>query len=220
VQENLIGKLLGSLSDHQLDFTSTFRKLADQLITDNIILDQALLPFFNEWKNELVQSGLNLTHVNQQMNSINPCYIPRNHYVEKAIDLAYQNDFSFLLKLHNILTDPFIEKKKIVFMRNLPLHRKLLPTLSAEHNMRKELFAILLLNFICTQCFASSSKMADSINQFTLDVGKYLSKTNPDQNAFLSPLSISSALSMVAVGAKGSTLKEMQKTLKLSANTT
>lgn len=120
LQERLSGKLQGLLSDHQLDFTTTYRKLADQLIQNEMILDEQLVPFFNEWKNELRKEGLNLTTINQKMNSINPTYIPRNHLIEKAIDLAYQNDFSFYYNLLSILSEPFTEKEEYITFAQPP----------------------------------------------------------------------------------------------------
>lgn len=81
--------------------------------------------------------------------------------------------------------------------------------------MNKTILSIILLGLFTNQAFALSAKMADSVNSFTLEIGKYLAKTKPQDNAFISPLSISSALAMTASGAKGATLKEMQKTLRL-----
>lgn len=47
--------------------------------------------------------------------------------------------------------------------------------------------------------------------KFCLDFFKELSKVKRNENIFFSPLSISAALSMVQLGARGNTAKEMEK---------
>ncbi len=46
---------------------------------------------------------------------------------------------------------------------------------------------------------------------FALDLYRALSESNAEENMFFSPLSISAALSMVYLGARGDTAKEMEK---------
>lgn len=46
---------------------------------------------------------------------------------------------------------------------------------------------------------------------FALDLYRAISVDNPDGNLFFSPLSISAALSMVYLGARGATAEEMAK---------
>ncbi len=46
---------------------------------------------------------------------------------------------------------------------------------------------------------------------FALDLYRALSEINAEGNVFFSPLSISAALSMVYLGARGDTAKEMEK---------
>ncbi|XP_026146848.1 leukocyte elastase inhibitor-like [Carassius auratus] len=52
---------------------------------------------------------------------------------------------------------------------------------------------------------------------FALDLYRALSKSNAAGNMFFSPLSISAALSMVYLGARGDTAKEMEKVLSFSS---
>ncbi len=61
-----------------------------------------------------------------------------------------------------------------------------------------------------------SNSIVESNNQFALDLYNRLSKTN--KNLFFSPLSISTALTMVYEGAKGETEKQMSHVLYLSLN--
>ncbi|XP_050994023.1 leukocyte elastase inhibitor-like isoform X2 [Labeo rohita] len=52
---------------------------------------------------------------------------------------------------------------------------------------------------------------------FALDLYRALSANNAEENVFFSPLSISAALSMVYLGARGDTAKEMAKVLSFSS---
>ncbi|XP_060773786.1 leukocyte elastase inhibitor-like [Neoarius graeffei] len=52
---------------------------------------------------------------------------------------------------------------------------------------------------------------------FALDLYRAISSNNPDGNLFFSPLSISAALSMVYLGARGATAEEMAKVLSFSS---
>ncbi|XP_006007369.1 leukocyte elastase inhibitor B isoform X2 [Latimeria chalumnae] len=56
-------------------------------------------------------------------------------------------------------------------------------------------------------------KISDANTLFTLDLFKNFNETNPTGNIFFSPFSISSALAMVYLGAKGSTADQMEKVL-------
>ncbi|NXN95724.1 ILEU inhibitor, partial [Rhinopomastus cyanomelas] len=50
-------------------------------------------------------------------------------------------------------------------------------------------------------------------SRFALDLLRRFNETNPTGNVFFSPLSVSAALAMVVLGAKGNTEAQMQKTL-------
>ena len=53
--------------------------------------------------------------------------------------------------------------------------------------------------------------ISSSNTGFALDLYRTLSRANPTGNIFISPLSISSALAMVYLGAKGDTAAQMAK---------
>lgn len=54
---------------------------------------------------------------------------------------------------------------------------------------------------------------------FALDLYRAISAENPDGNLFFSPLSVSAALSMVYLGARGTTADEMAKVWEFILNT-
>ena len=54
------------------------------------------------------------------LNAINPAYIPRNHQIQDVIDLAYENNFSKMLEMIEVVQDPFKEKDKYSSYMNAP----------------------------------------------------------------------------------------------------
>uniref|UniRef100_A0A3Q0RX91 Serpin family B member 1 n=1 Tax=Amphilophus citrinellus TaxID=61819 RepID=A0A3Q0RX91_AMPCI len=61
------------------------------------------------------------------------------------------------------------------------------------------------------------SAISSSNTVFALELFRTLSQANPDGNIFVSPLSISSALAMVYLGARGDTAAQMAKVLSFSS---
>ncbi|WP_373233361.1 serpin family protein [Cohnella sp.] len=62
-------------------------------------------------------------------------------------------------------------------------------------------------------------RVVEASNSFGMRLYREISRANPNMNVFISPLSISSALSMVYNGASGTTLEEMAKSLGLDGMT-
>nr|XP_033790792.1 leukocyte elastase inhibitor [Geotrypetes seraphini]XP_033790793.1 leukocyte elastase inhibitor [Geotrypetes seraphini]XP_033790794.1 leukocyte elastase inhibitor [Geotrypetes seraphini]XP_033790795.1 leukocyte elastase inhibitor [Geotrypetes seraphini]XP_033790796.1 leukocyte elastase inhibitor [Geotrypetes seraphini] len=60
-------------------------------------------------------------------------------------------------------------------------------------------------------------KLTLANTQFALDMYHKLSESKPNENMFFAPLSITSALSMMYLGAKGDTANQMSKTLHIDA---
>lgn len=112
----LVKQLLAIMEANKADFTNTFRKLADYLAGEPAYLyellehNEQLQDWLNNWQVRLADDGNNMESVANNMNAINPIYIPRNHLVEEVIDAAYQNDFSKFETLHEVLSNPFVER--------------------------------------------------------------------------------------------------------------
>jgi uncharacterized protein YdiU (UPF0061 family) len=104
---DLITDWLQHLQDRQLDYTLSFRELADRLLQDNA-------PVFGEfeanWKARVLAQGLEPPAVRDRMNAVNPLFIPRNHQVERAIDAAVRGDLSVFNDLREVLQRPFDEQ--------------------------------------------------------------------------------------------------------------
>lgn len=113
----LIEHLLKIMSDEKLDFTLTFRYLSNAIYGRQSWLQGlydsslALQKWLALWRERLTQERFSLEEIANRMNKNNPAIIPRNHLIEKAIQLAYASDegFSYALKLNQALRNPYEE---------------------------------------------------------------------------------------------------------------
>lgn len=79
----------------------------------------------------------------------------------------------------------------------------------------KRILGVILVCFAASAALADdSSKLADANNSFAFDLLNQLASAQPAQNIFISPFSASTALQMLANGAKGKTKTEIESTLK------
>jgi len=106
--------LLKLMHENKTDYTLTFRLLSDAAHgeTKEFIslfeTHDAISDWIAAWKKLLDKEENNTSEIAEYMNSINPLYIPRNHLVERAIQLGVEEqDFSYMLKLSKILEQPF-----------------------------------------------------------------------------------------------------------------
>jgi len=113
----LIESLLDIMADNQADFTLTFYYLsqlnvqADDKDADiRRLFDKpdAIAPWLLRWRQRLSFESLSDSQRQQNMQSVNPVYIPRNHQIEAAIRAAEDhNDFAPFHALHTVLQHPF-----------------------------------------------------------------------------------------------------------------
>jgi len=99
----LIQRLLDIMARLGLDFTNTFRALAEDP-DSNIATDAAYTEWHRDWKMRLARESADTQKV---MRAANPAYIARNHRVEQAIQAGLQEDFSTFDRLNTILKHPF-----------------------------------------------------------------------------------------------------------------
>ena len=92
----LINTFLNHLEEKNLDFTNSFRELNNKLHSAHDLPQE----FFQKWRQRHQQENKSEEQVKELMNSVNPYIIPRNHLVEKSIEQAYQNDFTFFKRIH------------------------------------------------------------------------------------------------------------------------
>lgn len=120
----LIADWLQHLEDHQLDFTLSFRQLADRLDASC----EAEEPRFGHvelrWREAVVAAGDDPTDVRAEMNAVNPLFIPRNHQVERAIDAAVGGDLSIFDDLLEATAEPYEEQPALAHFAVPPKPRE------------------------------------------------------------------------------------------------
>ena len=125
----LLERLLQSMHDSKVDFTSFFRQLGNIKMHEPIEMIPLRNQFidritFDQWLKDYL---LRLHSENSSdeerkvmMDKVNPKFVLRNHLAQKAIEMAQQNDFSEVHKLHLILNNPFDDQADFEEYANPP----------------------------------------------------------------------------------------------------
>ena len=103
----LITAWLQHLQDHQLDYSLSFRQLSACLDHSGA---KTFGDFENRWLQRIDNQAGARTDARRLMASTNPVVIPRNHQVERAIQAAFQDDYSVFNELQQVLSEPFVEQ--------------------------------------------------------------------------------------------------------------
>lgn len=113
----LVEDLFQLMADHQLDFTLTFRRLADladesspgqATVKELFEIPDALLPWLARWRERQQRESNEPTDRQSRMYAANPAFIPRNHRVQEAIAAASDDgDFQPFHALHAALAMPY-----------------------------------------------------------------------------------------------------------------
>ena len=128
--QTLLRKLLKIMMDNEADYTITFRNLSKVLFEDSdeffnqFSEKKEINAWLNNWKQALKNEHKDLSELTNRLNRINPIYIPRNHQVQLAIDLAYENDFSKMLEMIEVFKNPFKEVSEYVSYSQAPLEKE------------------------------------------------------------------------------------------------
>ena len=111
----LADDLLALLREHRLDYTSSFRAVADVLRGDEHPLRTlagddatALGPWLERWVGLVDATGRDRSAVADGMDRVNPVVIPRNHRVDEALRAATDGDLGPFERLLAAVTDPFV----------------------------------------------------------------------------------------------------------------
>ncbi|MCU7885432.1 MAG: YdiU family protein, partial [Candidatus Thiodiazotropha sp. (ex Lucinoma annulata)] len=114
----LVTGWLQHLQDHQLDYSLSFRQLAARMNKkDSPVFGQ----FEIRWLQCIDEQPGGRQSAGQLMASTNPVVIPRNHQVERAIQAAFQGDFSVFNELRQVLAEPFTEQPGFACYSEPPL---------------------------------------------------------------------------------------------------
>jgi uncharacterized protein YdiU (UPF0061 family) len=111
----LIEELFDTMGEQGLDFTLTFRRLADladegsaNQVGGLFEIPDALLPWLARWRDRLQQETASPAERQAGMYRANPVFIPRNHLVEEAIAAATrEKDLAPFHELLDVLHNPF-----------------------------------------------------------------------------------------------------------------
>lgn len=104
----LIQGLLDWMEVARADFTNTFRDLADGATTPQRERDTRFQAWLARWQSRLAGEGRTIEAARQQMRTVNPAVIPRNHAVEQVLTAAEQHqDLTPLHRLVDALSSPY-----------------------------------------------------------------------------------------------------------------
>ena len=111
----LVDDLWRLMAEQRLDFTLTFRRLADLAdetnrtgtVADLFEFPSALQPWLDRWRERTAREPTSASDRQTTMYGANPVFIPRNHLVEAAIAAATDNgDFAVFHQLVDLLEKP------------------------------------------------------------------------------------------------------------------
>ena len=128
--QTLLRNLLKIMMDNEADYTITFRSLSKVLFEDSdeffnqFSVKKEINAWLNNWKQALKKEHKDLSNLTEKLNQVNPMYVPRNHQVQLAIDLAYENDFSKMLEMIEVFKNPFKEVSEYVSYSQAPLEKE------------------------------------------------------------------------------------------------
>ena len=113
----LINELLAEMQNHDSDFTLTFRALSDlaapeskssKVITSLYPFPAKLAPWLSKWRKRIDREEMSPDARQELMYQVNPAVIPRNHLVEKSIELADKaSDVTFFQSMVKACETPY-----------------------------------------------------------------------------------------------------------------
>ena len=113
----LVKDYLKILDSNSIDFTLSFRDLSKILkktksIEDSVFKNTSDFKKWTEnWIIRNISEKANLKDITNQMDLINPCYIPRNHIIEDALENAVNGDMNLINEILELYKNPFDENE-------------------------------------------------------------------------------------------------------------
>jgi uncharacterized protein YdiU (UPF0061 family) len=112
----LIDDLLALLHAQRVDFTSCFRALSSSMRGDaaparSLFTEpRAFDAWSGRWRAQLSSRACDGRAIADEMDRVNPVYIPRNHQVEEALAAASAGDLQPFRRLLDVLAQPFDQR--------------------------------------------------------------------------------------------------------------
>ena len=114
---NLVKDYLKILDSNSIDFTLSFRDLSKILnktksIEDSVFKNSSDFKKWTEdWMIKIITEKTNLKDITKKMDLTNPCYIPRNHIIEDALENAVNGDMNLINEILELYKNPFDENE-------------------------------------------------------------------------------------------------------------
>jgi len=114
--------LLKLMEKHSADYTNTFSYLSGIALPNSTLFDDSeFKSWFSHWKVRIQKQEGGEEKALEIMKKSNPVYIPRNHLVEKALELASkEGDFTHFQKLISVITSPYYYRVELQEFQNPP----------------------------------------------------------------------------------------------------
>lgn len=106
--EKLIAALLDWMQQAGADYTNTFRDLSSMShLSGEIYGNSQFLAWYTRYEKRRDEDEQSIEESVRLMRSVNPTVIPRNHLVEKALELGEADDLEFMHELLAALKNPY-----------------------------------------------------------------------------------------------------------------
>ena len=112
---NLVKDYLKILDSNSIDFTLSFRDLSKILnktksVEDSVFKNSGDFKKWTEdWMIKIITEKTNLKDITKKMDLTNPCYIPRNHIIEEALENAVNGNMTLINEILELYKNPFDE---------------------------------------------------------------------------------------------------------------
>jgi len=101
--EALVTEFLELLEARELDYTLSFRRLAEGVPGT---ADAGFGEFEQRWRGRLAEEDRDARSISDSMNAVNPLFIPRNHRIEEAIAAAVDGELAVFNEMIEVLASP------------------------------------------------------------------------------------------------------------------
>ncbi|MBL1421811.1 MAG: YdiU family protein [Alphaproteobacteria bacterium] len=114
--EDMMNQTFAMLSAAKPDYTLFFRYLGDVLMGEDESLlvalcadEQPLQSWLSVWRGHIENEAITTTEIAQNMQQINPIYVPRFQLIERALEQAGNGELTAFNHLLKALQNPYIE---------------------------------------------------------------------------------------------------------------
>jgi len=113
---DLVSQWLRYLETQQLDYTISFRDLAN-LVENNADFNffewtSTFQDFYQLWQKRVQNQDLETETIKEEMNRVNPVFVARNHKIEQVIEAGLKGDFSLFHEMNEVLKKPYEEQEE------------------------------------------------------------------------------------------------------------